>query len=778
MPIIGHVGRRSWKVRYLNISIHLVLLLGGVTMVYPFLVMFAGSLKSKVDRSGLEVIPAYFYDDEMLHRKYIETKYNELTGAYAYSTKRRLFSFEDISFPKRIVPARARDWNAFLDEALPELNDSFYDIGHAQATGVAPESTWRFCKELKAEPDVRGDIEKLNAKYGSEYVGWEAIGLPDTGVMGRKGSAKRALPFLKRALEFINSRPREDLLFRSVDAFFIEDLLKVNYTSDIRKLNKELGTDFRSWREVCLTRTIPDEGNPLRKDWTAFVKEKLNLAFIEVTDGGLPAYRNMLREKYDGNIEIYNKRYGTSCADFAEIQLPKGTPDAGIPYADWDEFIVTVVDPAHVRLRTLEFMYRDFLRRKYETVETLNTAQELGLSDFSELALPARYPDENTTFQDDWHDFAVTTAEPDWLYAAYGALFEYRRFLTKPFAAHGDEAAAEKETDVDFAALNAAYATSYTNMEDIQLPKGPPENPELSRAWSAFLREACPPKLLRIRPGRAADAWQQFLRKKYAAPADLNTAYGFGYEDFDHVVMPIEQADYFAFQHSKRHVFVEFLTRNYRVVLDVMLYSGRAILNTIIYCGLAVVAALIVNPLAAYALSRYKPPSAYKVLLFCMLTMAFPPMVLGIPNFLLVRKLGLLNTFACLILPGMANGYSIFLLKGFFDSLPRELYESASLDGASEWTMFWSITMATSKPILAVIALGAFTMAYGNFMMAFILCQNPRMWTMMVNAYQLMQRSNADVGYAVVVIAAIPTFIVFVFCQNIIIRGIVVPTEK
>ena len=171
-------------------------------------------------------------------------------------------------------------------------------------------------------------------------------------------------------------------------------------------------------------------------------------------------------------------------------------------------------------------------------------------------------------------------------------------------------------------------------------------------------------------------------------------------------------------------------------------------------------------------------PSSYKILLFLMCTMAFPPMVTGIPNFLMLRRLGLLNTFAALILPAMANGYLIFLLKGFFDSLPQELYESAALDGANEVIMFWNITMALSKPILAVVALRAFTMAYSNFMFAFVVCQDEKMWTLMVWLYQLQQRSGQAVMYASLIIAAIPTFLIFLFCQNIIMRGIVVPSEK
>jgi multiple sugar transport system permease protein len=161
-----------------------------------------------------------------------------------------------------------------------------------------------------------------------------------------------------------------------------------------------------------------------------------------------------------------------------------------------------------------------------------------------------------------------------------------------------------------------------------------------------------------------------------------------------------------------------------------------------------------------------------------MLTMAFPPMVTQIPVFLMLRRFNLLNTFAALVLPGLANGYAIFLLKGFFDSLPRELYESAEIDGASEWTMFWCITMNLSKPILSVIALQAFTVAYSNFMFALLICQDEKMWTLMVWLYELQQRSGQAVVYASLIIAAIPTFIIFALCQKIIIRGIVVPVEK
>ncbi|MEX0744286.1 MAG: carbohydrate ABC transporter permease, partial [Phycisphaeraceae bacterium] len=141
-------------------------------------------------------------------------------------------------------------------------------------------------------------------------------------------------------------------------------------------------------------------------------------------------------------------------------------------------------------------------------------------------------------------------------------------------------------------------------------------------------------------------------------------------------------------------------------------------------------------------------------------------------------SVSLLNTFWALILPGAANGFGIFLLKGFFDSLPQELYEAAELDGAGEFTKFWTITMSLSKPILAVLALQAFTAAYSEFMMALVIIPDPEMWTMMVWLFQLQSQVHPTVVYASLVVAAIPTFLVFLFCQNLIMRGIIVPVEK
>jgi multiple sugar transport system permease protein len=86
--------------------------------------------------------------------------------------------------------------------------------------------------------------------------------------------------------------------------------------------------------------------------------------------------------------------------------------------------------------------------------------------------------------------------------------------------------------------------------------------------------------------------------------------------------------------------------------------------------------------------------------------------------------------------------------------------------------------MALSKPILAVVALGAFTAAYGNFMFAFLLCPDERMWTLMVFLYQLQINGHTALTFAALLVAAVPTLVAFLACQRLIMRGIVVPVEK
>ncbi len=222
----------------------------------------------------------------------------------------------------------------------------------------------------------------------------------------------------------------------------------------------------------------------------------------------------------------------------------------------------------------------------------------------------------------------------------------------------------------------------------------------------------------------------------------------------------------------------EFAGRNFRYVLDYILLNGRAVLNTAIFCSLAILTQLVVNPLAAYALSRYPIRASGQILVFLLATMAFPAEVAMIPSFLLLKDLGLLNTFAALVLPGAASGYMIFLLKGFFDSLPQELFEAGQLDGAPETTLMMRVALPLSRPVLGYLALTAFMASYGAFIYAFLVVQDQRMWTLMVFLYQLQTNAPKAVTMAALALAALPTLVVFLAAQRVIMRGIVLPGER
>ena len=242
--------------------------------------------------------------------------------------------------------------------------------------------------------------------------------------------------------------------------------------------------------------------------------------------------------------------------------------------------------------------------------------------------------------------------------------------------------------------------------------------------------------------------------------------------------LPVRAYDLSVLRQNETAIKREMSTRNYRYVVDYVAINGRALWNTVVFCFLAVLVQLTVNPLAAYALARFPMKATSRVLLMLLATMAFPAEVAMIPAFLLLKHLGLLNTFAALVLPTAANGYMIFLLKGFFESLPKEVFESGQIDGASEWRLMLRLALPLSKPVMGYMGLLAFMGAYSAFLYAFLVAQDRHVWTLMVFIYQLQQIAPRSVMMAAVTLAAVPTIVVFLLAQRVIMRGIVLPGER
>ena len=509
--------------------------------------------------------------------------------------------------------------------------------------------------------------------------------------------------------------------------------------------------------------------------------------YTPVSRGTIPLmlrrFKEQLQQKSGGRIEQLNQQLQTDFRDWNTVfvlprnYLVKRIQPETSPFFDAVNQFTESLDTADRCPLSMDGYFRwVYLRALYPDgdITRYNADHHTDYTDWNTIPLPDTCPpsaDEAT--RRDWLVFVREMINPLWVQADEAAAPLYQAYLRT------------KYESID--ALNRIYHTAYPSFDTIPLYRADTLSFGIRLAdWNLFVcgwedpvthtRHILPDDLIHL--DSADIRFRSYLAKKYKTVEALNGAAGLSVTDFSQISMPLREAMTAHFMTCRSELKQEFLTRNFLSVADYLLLHGRALFNTVVYCLLSILLALIVNPLAAYALSRYRPPSTYGILLFLMLTMSFPPMVTQIPVFLMLREFNLLNTFWALLLPGMANGFSIFLLKGFFDSLPQDLYDSASLDGAGELTIFWQITMSLSKPILSVIALNAFTLAYTNFMMALLICQDENMWTIMPWLYQLQQTGGQGIIFASLLIAAIPTFLVFTFCQNLIIRGIVVPVEK
>ena len=624
MAIISKVEAKSLKGRLTHAAMFLVLTLGGLTMVYPFLVMVSGSLRSEMDETDLDVVPAFLVDDDTLQRKFRETKYNQLVPLMNMQLLEQNFAFRSAGPGRDIHPAEVRVFREWIASAgMP--------------------------------------------------VYWKALG-------GTAG-VKRTPPLLRE----------------------LRDRLSEKFGGDVVKFGEATGAPISSWSQVVFP----------APEWVSQRSALANPAVFDV-------YLDMMRE-----------------APPAMLLL---SPVTGF-------FLETMVYPSYGQMDTGKF----------------NQAHGTALRSFSEFRLPPTVPraDERPLLRQEWIEFVTGELHPSFLVAAGQTDTDWRAFLMKTYG--------------DIASFNREHGTSHADFEVLRLPRREWLEGLARDDYRAF-RDTLPPESWRI--DAPEFAYRDHLLERFGSLGAINTALGTRYESLAQIACPMDQLEAEYVLENSLALRWEFATLNFRNVFDELFQRGRAFANTVVLCLLAVAAALLVNPMAAYAMSRMKLPGTYKILMVLMATMAFPPMVSTIPTFMILREANLLNTFYALLLPGIANGFLIFMLKGFFDSLPQELYEAAVIDGASEVRIFFQITMALSKPILAVVALGAFNSAYGMFLYALIVCPSPDMWVLNVWLYQWQQNASSSAIFASVLVASLPTLLVFLLAQNVIMRGIVVPTEK
>ncbi|NLC56694.1 MAG: ABC transporter permease subunit [Armatimonadetes bacterium] len=579
--------------------------------------------------------------------------------------------------------------------------------------------------------------------------------------------------------------------FRAVPRYFYRDdvlfrkYVEAKYNEDIPRFNQFLSNDVPEFKELPVPAAVadwrPDQPVPAAvADWMEFKKTLprtytmlggvTNLS--RITPEMQARYQAWLRQRFKGSLEAYNQAYGESAQQWEQ--------DVLVPIEDWNQRSYQPVEnrkyqdflkfraeqPArYFTTASGDGLFQDWLRLRYGAeVAPLNKAWGTNFKSRFEVRLAERRPAHPRQAKD-WEEFVRTELPSQFVGADPEAAPLYRRFLAQQY-----------EGSIDL--LNRRYGTRWASFDVVPLP--PPQKVPVAGMpqadWLAFVEDVLPAEMIYVQVPEIL--FRKHLEQRYGSVASLNKAWGTKYTSFLQVAPPYMETDWVEMQVDRKAIRREFIVRNYREVFNYIVLHGRSLWNTLVLVVGLMAVTLIVNPLCAYGLSRFNLPQTYKILLFLLATMSFPAEVSAIPRFLLLKQFHLLNTYWALILPAMANGYSIFLLKGFFDSLPRDLYEAATIDGASETLMFSKITIPLSMPVMAVIALSTFTAAYGSFMWALLVCQNPKMWTLMVWLSQMQQWAPTFVMFAALVLAAIPTLLVFVFCQNIIMRGIIIPTEK
>jgi multiple sugar transport system permease protein/raffinose/stachyose/melibiose transport system permease protein len=206
--------------------------------------------------------------------------------------------------------------------------------------------------------------------------------------------------------------------------------------------------------------------------------------------------------------------------------------------------------------------------------------------------------------------------------------------------------------------------------------------------------------------------------------------------------------------------------------------SGIAVYmgNSALYALVAVVLTLVAASLSAYAFARMR--FIGKELLFYLILglLMIPGVLTLVPSFVLLLEFNLLNTRWALWLPYAAGGqaFAIFVLRTFFAGLPEELFESARIDGASEFTVLRRITLPLSKPILGTLALLQIYGIWNDLVWPLTVITKPELKTVMVGLLGFTSQFNTDYGplYAGYVIASLPLIVLFALTSGLFIQGL------
>ncbi len=220
-------------------------------------------------------------------------------------------------------------------------------------------------------------------------------------------------------------------------------------------------------------------------------------------------------------------------------------------------------------------------------------------------------------------------------------------------------------------------------------------------------------------------------------------------------------------------LFSPYTFSNYvKVITDDPLFV-RWIINTLLIALVGTTLNVLFNTMAGYAISRIRFKYNSLFLSIVLIVLVIPGQVLMIPNYLLINKFGLLNTYASLIIPSLVSATYIFMMSQFFISFPTEVEEAAYIDGLNRVQIFFKIAMPLAKPAIATQALFIFISFWNSFQSALLYIQTPEKYTLQLGlqSFQSANDSQWNLIMAGAMISVIPIIIMYLLLNKYFMDG-------
>ncbi len=201
----------------------------------------------------------------------------------------------------------------------------------------------------------------------------------------------------------------------------------------------------------------------------------------------------------------------------------------------------------------------------------------------------------------------------------------------------------------------------------------------------------------------------------------------------------------------------------------------RLLWNSLYYAGLTMLGTVISSALVGYGLAMFRFPGRNTLFGITIATLIIPPVVTFIPVYVLFQKMGLLGTYAPLILPAfVGNAFWIFMMRQFFLGLPRELLDAGRMDGANEFRIFWQIMLPLVQPALIVVAVFTLLGTWNDFFGPLIYLSDPDKYPLSLGLYSFRAQRSTEWAMlmAASVLVTLPVIVLFAFGQRYFMTGI------